>query len=34
MLSQADQKPGRDAWNRYEDLMKELADIRSAAGYR
>lgn len=31
MLSQADQKPGRDAWTRYEDLMKEWAAIERAA---
>jgi hypothetical protein len=31
MAGQADQKPGRDALLRYEDLMKELAAITAAA---
>jgi photosystem II stability/assembly factor-like uncharacterized protein len=31
MAGQADQKPGRDALLRYEDLMKELAAIKAAA---
>ncbi len=29
MLSQADQKPGRDAYVRFDDLMKELAAIKA-----
>ncbi len=29
MLSQADQKPGRDAFVRFDDLMKELAAIKA-----
>jgi hypothetical protein len=29
MIGQADQKPGKDAWDRYGDLMKELAAIRA-----
>ena len=32
MLGQADQKPGRDAWQRYEDLVKELEALKTAAG--
>jgi hypothetical protein len=31
MLGQADQKPGRDAWQRYDDLIKEWAAIQAAA---
>ena len=31
MLSQADQKPGRDAYERYNDLVKELAAVRAEA---
>ena len=31
MAGQADQKPGRDAFQRYGDLMKESAAIKSAA---
>jgi hypothetical protein len=31
MLGQAEQKPGRDAWDRYNDLMKELASIKAEA---
>jgi len=31
MAGQADQKPGRDAFLRYEDLTKELAAIKAAA---
>ena len=30
MLGQADQKPGRDAWARYDDLVKELEAIKAA----
>jgi photosystem II stability/assembly factor-like uncharacterized protein len=30
MIGQADQKPGKDAWDRYNDLMKEMAAIRVA----
>ena len=30
MLGQADQKPGRDAWTRYEDLVKDLEAIKAA----
>jgi photosystem II stability/assembly factor-like uncharacterized protein len=29
MIGQADQKPGKDAWDRYNDLMKELAAVKS-----
>jgi photosystem II stability/assembly factor-like uncharacterized protein len=29
MIAQADQKPGRDAWQRFDDLMRELAAIRA-----
>jgi hypothetical protein len=29
MLGQADQKPGRDAFLRYDDLMKEMAAIKA-----
>ncbi len=29
MLGQGDQKPGKDAWDRYNDLMKELATLRA-----
>ena len=29
MIGQADQKPGKDAWDRYNDLMKELAAIKA-----
>lgn len=31
MLSQADQKPGRDAYERFEDLVKELEVIKAEA---
>jgi photosystem II stability/assembly factor-like uncharacterized protein len=31
MLGQADQKPGKDAWDRYNDLMKELAAVKAEA---
>jgi photosystem II stability/assembly factor-like uncharacterized protein len=31
MAGQADQKPGRDAFQRHDDLMKELAAIKAAA---
>ncbi len=31
MLGSADQKPGRDAWQRYDDLMKEWAAIQATA---
>lgn len=31
MLGQADQKPGRDAYERFNDLVKELEEIRAAA---
>jgi hypothetical protein len=31
MLRQADQKPGKDAWDRYNDLVKELASIEAEA---
>ncbi len=31
MIGQGDQKPGRDAWDRYQDLMKELGAIRQEA---
>ena len=29
MLGQADEKPGKDAWDRYNDLMKELGAIKA-----
>jgi Mor family transcriptional regulator len=29
MIDRADQKPGRDAVQRYDDLMKELAAIKA-----
>jgi hypothetical protein len=29
MLGLADQKPGRDAWDRYHDLMKDLAALKA-----
>ena len=32
MIGQGDQKPGRDAWDRYNDLLKELAAIKAEAG--
>jgi photosystem II stability/assembly factor-like uncharacterized protein len=32
MLGQADQKPGRDAYLRYDDLMKELGAIKAEFG--
>ena len=32
MLGQADQKPGRDAYERYHDLVKELTAIKAEAG--
>jgi hypothetical protein len=31
MAGQADQKPGRDAFQRFDDLMKEFAAIKAAA---
>ena len=31
MLGQAEQKPGKDAWDRYNDLMKELAAVKAGA---
>ena len=31
MLSQADQKPGRDAYLRYDDLVKELEAVKAEA---
>ncbi len=31
MLGQADQRPGKDAWDRYHDLMKELGEVQAAA---
>ena len=31
MAGQAEQKPGRDAFQRYDDLMKEFAAIKAAA---
>ena len=31
MLGQADQKPGRDAYERYNDLVKELEAVKSEA---
>jgi hypothetical protein len=31
MIGQADQKIGRDAFVRFEDLMKELAAIKAEA---
>lgn len=27
MIGQADQKPGKDAWDRYKDLIGELSAI-------
>ena len=30
MIGQADQKPGKDAWDRYHDLMQEMASIKDA----
>jgi hypothetical protein len=32
MIGQADQKPGKDAWDRYHDLVKEMASIKDALG--
>lgn len=29
MIGQGDQKPGKDAWDRYHDLMKEMAAIKA-----
>ena len=29
MIGQADQKPGRDAYDRFNDLMKELTAIKT-----
>jgi photosystem II stability/assembly factor-like uncharacterized protein len=29
MIDQADQKPGKDAWDRYQDLAKDLAGIKA-----
>jgi photosystem II stability/assembly factor-like uncharacterized protein len=31
MLGQADQKPGKDAWDRYRDLARELDAVKAAA---
>jgi hypothetical protein len=31
MLGQAEQKPGKDAWDRYNDLIKELTAIKADA---
>jgi hypothetical protein len=31
MLGQGDQKPGKDAWDRYNDLMKTLSTLRGEA---
>ena len=31
MLGQADQKPGRDAYERFEDLVKELEALKTEA---
>jgi hypothetical protein len=31
MLGQADQKPGRDAWQRYADLMKAWEAVQRRA---
>jgi hypothetical protein len=31
MLGQADQKPGRDAYERFEDLAKELEALKTEA---
>ncbi len=31
MLGQGDQKPGKDAWDRYTDLMKTLSTLRGEA---
>ena len=32
MLGQADQKPGRDAYERFNDLVKELEAVKAEAG--
>ena len=29
MIGQADQKPGKDAWDRYNDLVKEMSAIKA-----
>jgi hypothetical protein len=29
MLDQADQRPGKDGWDRYNDLAKELATLEA-----